>query len=81
MFEQKPIFWFYAKSFGWGWAFPARWQEWAVFATYAALLFGVRQIIVTTGYRMPYVIGVTVLLILIVIWKDERPLRWRWGKN
>jgi hypothetical protein len=53
----------------------------AVFATYAALLFGVRQIISTPAYRPPYVIGVTVMLILIVVWKGERPLRWRWGKD
>ena len=79
--EQKPTFWFYVKSFGWGWAFPARWQGWAVFATYAALLFCVRQIISAPAYRIPYVIGVTVLLILIVAWKGERPLRWRWGRD
>jgi len=76
---DKNKFWFYAKSFGWGWSFPARWQGWAIFAAYAVLLFGIRFLSSTPEYRMPYVIGITVLLVLVVVWKGERPLRWRWG--
>jgi len=77
--DEKTNFWFYAKNYGWGWSFPARWQGWLVFAVYAALLFSVRSIIANPEYRIPYIIGVTALLVLIIVWKGERPLRWRWG--
>ena len=79
--EDNDDFWFHAKSFGWGWAFPARWQGWAAFVTYAALLFGVRFMNSIPAYRTPYVIGITVLLVVIIVWKGERPLRWRWGRD
>jgi len=49
----------------------------AVFATDSALLFGV-QFLDFARASTPYVIGVTTLLVIVVAWKGERPLRWRW---
>jgi hypothetical protein len=30
--------WFYAKSYGWGWGLPARWQGWVSLLTYVAAI-------------------------------------------
>jgi len=79
--EQKDNYWFYVKRFGWGWGLPARWQGWVVFAAYAASLFGSRYFFHTFRYRLVFIIAITVLLIAIVAWKGERPLKWRWGRK
>lgn len=79
MRDQSNDFWFYAKSFGWGWGLPAKWQGWVVFVLYAALLFGGRFVFLTPRYLSVFVIGITVLLVAVVAWKGEKPLKWRWG--
>ncbi len=80
MTEEKPIFWFHAKTYGWGWGLPARWQGWAVFITYLGLVIGGLYILEAGDYRLPYIVIITVLFIIVVAFKGERPVRWRWGK-
>jgi len=77
--DQGNDYWFYVKSFGWGWGLPAKWQGWAVFAIYAVLLFGSRYLFLTSRYRILSMIVITVLLVAVVAWKGEKPLKWRWG--
>ncbi|MDA0679715.1 MAG: hypothetical protein O3A13_06985 [Proteobacteria bacterium] len=81
MTEEKPDFWFHAKYYGWGWGLPARWQGWLVLVVYLGLIFAGLYTIRTPQFRLPYFTIVTVLLIIVVAFKGERPLRWRWGKD
>lgn len=78
MVESANSFWFYAKSYGWGWFLPARWQGWVTYAAYTAILLGGRNVISASRDRTIFTITVTTLLVAIIIWKGERPLRWRW---
>ena len=77
-------YWFPAKRYGWGWGLPARWQGWVVLAIYAVLLaagiVGLRPGRASSIGFVVYVVGVSVLLVLVCWWKGEPP-RWRWGKG
>lgn len=76
-------YWFPAKRYGWGWGFPSRWQGWVVLAIYAVLLaagiVGLQPGRTQLGFSL-YVLGVSVLLVLVCWWKGEPP-RWRWGRD
>lgn len=82
--NEKPTFWFPAKRFGWGWGLPVRWQGWVVLALYAVLVsVGVPVFMPqddVVGFTL-YSTAVTLLLLVIVFIKGERPVRWRWGKE
>ncbi|MFT5500986.1 MAG: hypothetical protein ACI88G_001119 [Woeseiaceae bacterium] len=71
--------WFYAKSFGIGWFLPAKWQGWVVYVAYTIALLGIRPMLSTPYVRTSFIVAATALLIAIVVWKGERPVRWRWG--
>ncbi len=44
MTAPQPDFWFPAKSYGWGWGLPVKWQGWLVLLAYFALTFwGIRH--------------------------------------
>jgi lipoprotein signal peptidase len=81
MDSEKTSFWFYAKSFGWGWGFPATWQGWLTLATYIISLIASQMLVSTPKYRFAFTIGLTVVLIIVISIKGERPLRWRWGDD
>jgi lipoprotein signal peptidase len=81
MTDEKPDFWFHAKNYGWGWGLPASWQGWTIFVAYVGLILGNRYVVTTPQYRLPYIAIITVLLIVVVALKGERPLRWRRGKK
>ena len=77
-------FWFPAKRYGWGWGPPVRWQGWVVLGLYLALVFG--GVYYFKGQRsvlglLIYLGGLTVVLMVVVALKGERPLSWRWGKR
>ena len=78
-----PTFWFPVKRYGWGWGLPVRWQGWLVFVSYLALM----------GAALYYFMGqrngvgllastlvLTLVLVVIVFAKGERPVGWRWGR-
>jgi hypothetical protein len=82
--NEKPAFWFPVKRYGWGWGLPVRWQGWAVFVAYAALLYAGIYVFKAQGNAVGltvYSTVVTAVLIVIVALKGERPARWRWGKE
>jgi len=81
MNDEKPKFWFRAKSYGWGWGLPATWQGWLVLVAYTGLAFGSRYLERPPHFRLPYLIIITVLLLIVVGFKGEWPARWRWGKD
>ena len=77
--DERP-FWFHAKWFGWGWGLPATWQGWLVLVIYfvsifASIRFAPRET------ALPVVLLLTVLFIIVVAFKGERPVRWRWGRK
>jgi hypothetical protein len=78
---RRDEYWFEAKRYGIGWTLPVTWQGWLVVLAYIALsavgLVGLSG----SAYRLPYLIAITVLLIVVIAWKGERPLRWRRGRD
>ena len=82
--NDRSTFWFPAKRYGWGWGLPVSWQGWLVIAAYLALLFGgiyYFKLMRATLCLVLYMLMLTVVLIAVVAFKGERPLRWRWSKG
>ena len=78
-YNEKP-YWFAAKTFGWGWTLPVTWQGWLTILTYVALVIGFLSV-VPDPWRLPLVALGTAVLVAIVVWKGEKPVRWRWGRG
>ena len=78
--SNKP-YWFSAKGHGFGWGLPASWQGWTTALLYAALLAGGLLSLQAPAARLIYAGSVTIAFIAIVIWKGERPAKWRWGRR
>lgn len=83
---SKPAFWFPAKRFGWGWGLPVCWQGWSVLIGYFALLVvGIRYLSQQPGasvsQRLAYGGVLTLILVVVVTIKGERPVKWRWGRD
>jgi uncharacterized membrane protein YccC len=71
--------WFAAKTHGWGWSLPLRWQGWVVMIGFiAALIAGAplatRSLVLFVGFT----VAIATVLLGICYWKGEAP-RWRWG--
>jgi hypothetical protein len=79
--EDKPPYWFEAKRFGIGWTLPATWQGWVTVLVYVGLLFVGLRGFATSSSRLIYVAALSVLLVLIIVWKGEKPVKWRWGRH
>ena len=73
-------FWFHAKTFGFGWGMPARWQGWVSIVVYLALV-SAALILAPPVARWIYVIVLSVLFIVLVAFTGERPARWRRGED
>lgn len=78
--EDRPH-WFGAKSYGIGWTLPVTWQGWVVvLAFFALLLAGLRRFD-APGLRLAYILSLVVGLVIVVAWKGEKPVKWRWGRD
>jgi hypothetical protein len=76
----KDTAWFPAKTHGWGWGFPCRWQGWVAFLGYTLAMIGGTPIAKTDlGLFIAYACFASSVLITICWWKGEKP-SWRWGK-
>lgn len=69
--------WFHAKTYGWGWGLPARWQGWVVMAAFVALLMIAARNV--PGY-VAYCVAMAAALVAVCWWKGEPP-KWRWGRT
>ena len=78
---HDPTYWFEAKSYGIGWTLPVTWQGWLTVLAYFALLVGGLAALPASPSRVVYVIAITALLVAVVVWKGEKPFRWRWGRR
>ncbi len=74
--------WFPAKTYGWGWGVPTRWQGWAVMIGFlmALLLGGVFLAPRNVAAYIGYAFFLSVILTAICYAKGEAP-RWRWGDD
>jgi hypothetical protein len=81
--QEKTIYWFPAKTYGWGWGIPSTWQGWLVLAVYSAGLLLSSLLLNPQIYPKSFSCFVVVLtaLLLFICWKKGEPTRWRWGKN
>ena len=80
--EQKDI-WFPAKKYGWGWGIPTAWQGWVVIVAYMVLAGAGGMFLAASRYQawfFPYILALSVLLVIICWKKGEKP-QWRWGKK
>jgi hypothetical protein len=72
--------WFRAKTYGYGWGLPSRWQGWLVFLGYMialmvpSFLLAPKHVVVF----LVYVVFLSVVLVAVCMWKGETP-KWRWG--
>ena len=84
MEQDTPHYWFPVKRYGWGWGLPVRWQGWVVMGVYFGSIFmGIRYFRPrddVAGFLLVLAIA-SILLIAVVVWKGERPLAWRWGRE
>lgn len=79
MSESDRDDWFPAKTVGYGWGPPRRWQGWVVLALYMAAVVGLALRFPPQREPAVFLIGVgvaTVLLIIVCVLKGEPP-RWR----
>lgn len=84
MSHEETKFWFPAKSFGWGWGLPVRWQGWVVLLSYIGLFVGAAKFFRDRNdvEGLLWFFGIlTVAFVIIVAVKGERPLKWRWGRD
>ncbi|MCD9029613.1 hypothetical protein LDO26_15575 [Luteimonas sp. BDR2-5] len=75
-------YWFPAKSFGWGWGPPRRWQGWLTLAVYVLALVALSIAVPPTARPALFTGGVllaTALLVLVCLLKGEPP-HWRWRR-
>ncbi len=71
--------WFAAKSYGWGWGLPLRWQGWLVMAAFVAVLVGGAPLVKKGAVLYAiYSIAAAIALVGICYWKGEKP-EWRGG--
>jgi hypothetical protein len=83
MEQGKPDYWFPVKRYGWGWGPPVRWQGWAVLVLYfASLVLGIRYLDTrhSPAQFLVLLVIATLILIAVVAWKGERPVKFRWDE-
>jgi hypothetical protein len=82
MDEPKPDFWFPVKRLGWGWGAPVRWQGWALLIAYVVMAAIGVMLLQSSGtlFRLLYLVVITILFVVVVATKGERPLKWRDGE-
>lgn len=77
--------WFYAKTHGWGWGLPARWQGWVVLLGFVVLLGAGGWWLMPARHPhvagfIAYSLGLGCVLLLICWSRGEAP-RWRRGDD
>ena len=74
-------YWFPAKTRGWGWGPPCRWQGWVVVAVYALAMAACAIGLLPHRGPMSFLAASVALsaLMVAVCWITGEPPRWRWG--
>lgn len=82
MTADNDKYWFRAKTYGWGWGLPVRWQGWVVLLSFVLLSIGG---ICLVGGRfgaaaLLLYFALLIVALIAICWRTgERP-RWRWGR-
>jgi hypothetical protein len=73
-------YWFPAKTYGWGWGLPCRWQGWLVMAVFVALL-AARPLLLPHGKPLWTIAYITLIsgALIGICWLKGEPPRSRWG--
>lgn len=89
MVKVNKDIWFKAKTYGWGWGLPLKWQGWLVYFLYFFIVLfpvfipEIRMYLDKNDRNsllyILYLILPTIILIYICYMKGEKP-RWRWGR-
>lgn len=81
MSDMQTIYWFPAKTYGWGWGVPSAWQGWVVLAAFAILMAAGGVFLMPSYGPAAFVVYTMVLSVLLVAicWLKGEPPAWRWG--
>ena len=79
MSSDSNNFWFPAKTYGWGWGLPVKWQGWVVIIAYIALVT-ISGVMLDNLHRNACFGGLTIVMVYIFWLKGEKP-PWRMDKN
>lgn len=75
-------YWFTAKTYGWGWGLPCRWQGWVFLLGWLASLYAVVGGLIHVAPRLTMLaVIVWVVILLVVCYRKGPPPRWRWGHD
>ena len=82
--ENEKTYWFPAKTCGWGWGLPNRWQGWVVMAVFVLMLIGGGVFLLSdpvdaTGNVFVAYASLLSALLLAVCWLKGEPPGWHWG--
>lgn len=82
MTDERP-YWFYAKTYGWGWGLPATWQGWVVLVAFFVLLIAGAIFLLPRCGVLWFNVYVFVLaaVLIAICWKTGEPPHWRWGDD
>jgi hypothetical protein len=80
--NAKPRYWFPAKTYGWGWGIPNRWEGWVVLGGYVALMVAGVVLIKPHVHPVGFMLYATILSLALaaICWRTGEPPRWRWGE-
>ncbi len=83
MSRDPKYIWFPAKTYGWGWGLPCRWQGWVVMAVYLVLVVGGAFFLRAVRNGPVFIAYMTVLtaVLVVICWRKGETPRWRWGKD
>ena len=82
MKDEKNDYWFPAKTYGWGWGCPRKWQGWVVTLVFIAVILFLPNV-VSPETNMPtfgLIAGTVVCSFLGICIAKGEPPKWRWGK-
>jgi hypothetical protein len=81
MEKEQHVYWFAAKSHGLGWSLPVTWQGWLTLLGYCAATVAAATSMHSPKSRLICIVALSAALVAIVIWKGERPAKWRWRRR
>jgi len=75
--------WFYAKTYGWGWGLPARWQGWVVLLAFGVLVVAVSWWLPPHRHPFGFIAAITGLstTLVLICWRTGEEPKWRWGDD
>lgn len=81
--NNRPAYWFPAKSYGWGWGPPTTWQGWVVMAIYIGLVILSAVFLPPKQFPLEWAACIVALsaVLIAICWIKGEPPRWRWGKE